>query len=253
MCKLRVLPRGLPEKTALEQSIPASCYRDPEQQISIIIPALNESARIIPTLLTLQPLRAEGHEVVLVDAGSRDNTLELARELVDQVIEGESGRARLMNLGAQHAWGETLLFLHADCLLPDHADQLIFSALENRDWGCFDLRFSGRQRMLRIVERVMSWRSRLTGIPTGRQGLFMRRALYERVGGFPDIPVQEDIAMSRRLRQIGRPLFLNRPLMTSSRRLEQRGIVFAALKQWSLWLSQLLNRESHEPLRRDCR
>jgi len=233
--------------------MPASRYRDPEQQISVIIPALNESSRIIPTLLTLQPLRAEGHEVILVDGGSRDDTVELARELVDQVIEGVSGRARQMNVGARHAWGETLLFLHADCLLPDHADQLIFSALENREWGCFDLRLSGHQRMLRIVERVMSWRSRLTGIPTGRQGLFMRRALYEQVGGFPDIAVQEDIVMSRHLRRIGRPLILSRPLMTSSRRLERQGIVFVALKQRSLRVSPLSNKASHDPQRRDCR
>ncbi len=195
----------------------ASVYREPEQQISVIIPALNASAHIIPTLLTLQPLRVEGHEVILVDGGSSDDTVELARELVDQIVEGPRGRARQMNLGAQHAWGDTLLFLHAGCLLPDYADQLILSALEeNRKWGCFDIRLSGRQRLLRIMEQVISWRARLTGIPAGSQGLFMRRALYEKLGGFPDIPVQEDIAMSKRLRQAGRPVFLNPPLMAYS-------------------------------------
>ncbi len=237
--KLRVLPRRSTQETGSEQLLSTSVYLDPEQQLSVIIPALNESARIVPTLLTLQPLRAEGHEVILVDGGSNDDTVELARELVDQIIEGPPGRARQMNLGAQHAWGETLLFLHADSLLPDHAAQLIFSALENREWGCFEVRLSGHQRLLRLVERAMSWRSRLTGIATGKQGLFMRRALFEQVGGYPDIPLQEDIAMNKCLRQRGRPVFPHRPLITSSRKLEQQGIVFTTLKQWCLRLGSL--------------
>ncbi len=253
MRKLRVLPRCSPRESRLKQPLSTRSYREPALQLSIIIPALNESARIIPALLTLQPRRAEGHEVILVDGGSSDNTVELAQELVDQIVEGPGRCAGQMNLGAQHAWGETLLFLHADCLLPDHADQLIFSALENRAWGCFEVRLSGHLRILRIVERVMSWRSRLTGIAIGRQGLFMRRTVYEQVGGFPDIPLQEDIAMSKRLKQKGRPVFPNRPLIISSRHLERQGIVFTALKQWGLRLSAFLGKDSREVVRRDCR
>ncbi len=229
MRKIQVLPRCSFEN-GLKQSDPHP-FLEPEQQLSVIVPMQKEPASIIPSLLTLQPLRTEGHEVILVDRGSRDDSVELARELVDQVVEGSRMRARQMNLGAQHAWGDTLLFLHAGCLLPEQAGKLIFSALESGkyQWGCFDIRLSGHQPFLRIVERAMSWRSRLTGVAAGRQGMFIRRTLFEQVGGFPDIPLQEDVFMCKQLKQIGRPVFLRPPVVTSSRQPDQYRVVATAL------------------------
>lgn len=209
------------------------------ERVSVIIPTLNESEMIVPTLESLQVLRKAGHEVIVVDGGSIDNTLELASRRADKVITSSRGRGRQMNVGASIAGGDILLFLHADTRLPANALQTILYelSLSGKSWGRFDVRLSGRHAMLRIVERMMNWRSRLTGIATGDQAIFMRRTAFQRVQGFPEIPLMEDIAISHDLKKaVGMPLCLTGPVTTSSRRWEENGILRTILLMWKLRL-----------------
>ena len=205
-------------------------------RVSIIIPTLNEAAAIAQTLQPLQELRGRGHQVVVVDGGSTDVTLEIARPLADSVISSAPGRARQQNAGAQAAAGEVLLFLHADTLLPRDADDLLIDGLRarGRGWGRFDVRLSGRHLLLRVVERMMNLRSRVTGIATGDQAIFVRRDWFQRAGGFPEIRLMEDVALSHALRRMGPPLCLRERVVTSSRRWEQRGIARTILLMWRL-------------------
>jgi len=214
-------------------------------ELSIIIPTLNEQAAIVATLQKLQPLRQTGHEVIIVDGGSTDQTCRLADPLVDRVLRSECGRARQMNLGAQMAQHDILLFLHADTYLPAQADTLIINGLEKRRWGRFDVRLSGQAWLLRVVERLINWRSRLTGIATGDQALFIQRQLYTQVQGFPDIPLMEDITLSHRLKRLSRPYCITTPVITSSRRWEQQGIMRTILLMWSLRLAYAFGVSPH--------
>jgi len=214
-------------------------------RLSIIIPVLNEAATLTAALLALQPLRTAGHEIIVVDGRSHDASLSLAEEWADQVIRSERGRARQMNAGAAIARHEVLLFLHADTQLPPHADQLIIEGLQKNtrhlyQWGRFDVQLSGKYFLLRVIERSMNWRSRLTGIATGDQAIFIYRDLFQRIGGFPDIPLMEDITLSRTLKRHGSPLCLQQRVITSSRRWEQRGIVRTLLLMWRLRLAYAL-------------
>ncbi|HEU4884156.1 MAG TPA: TIGR04283 family arsenosugar biosynthesis glycosyltransferase [Longimicrobium sp.] len=205
-------------------------------RISIIIPALNEAVGIADALRPLQPLRARGHEVMVVDGGSADATMEIARPLADRVLASPPGRARQQNAGAEAATGDVLLFLHADTLLPSDADRLVLDGLmrSGRGWGRFDVRLSGRRAALRMVERMMNLRSRATGIATGDQAIFVRAEWFRRAGGFPQIPLMEDVALSTALRRLGRPLCLRGPVLTSSRRWEDRGVLRTILLMWRL-------------------
>ncbi|HET7276401.1 MAG TPA: TIGR04283 family arsenosugar biosynthesis glycosyltransferase [Longimicrobiaceae bacterium] len=204
--------------------------------ISIILPALDEGAAIADTLRSLQDARLAGHEVVVVDGGSSDNTVALARPHADLVLEGSRGRARQMNQGATAASGEVLLFLHADTVLPDGAALLIADALSREavKWGRFDVRLSGARPILRVVERLMNLRSRLTGMATGDQAIFVRAMLFERVGGFPDQPIMEDLALSRALLAHSRPACIRKPVITSSRRWEENGAIATIILMWRL-------------------
>ncbi len=203
-------------------------------RISVIIPALNEADGIAAALLALQPLRARGHEVLVVDGGSTDATTARAVGLCDRLLQAPRGRARQMNAGARAAGGDVLWFLHADTLVPADADAVLLEALARRAWGRFDVRLSGPQPLLRVVEALMNLRSRITGIATGDQGLFVRRQVFERVGGFPDIPLMEDITLSRALRCHGAPACLRARLVTSSRRWERHGVLRTILLMWRL-------------------
>ncbi|MGY2491805.1 TIGR04283 family arsenosugar biosynthesis glycosyltransferase [Cupriavidus sp. CP313] len=204
-------------------------------RLSIIIPALNEAAGIADTLRELTPLRARGVEVIVVDGGSEDDTRDLSAPLADRLVKAPRGRARQLNDGAAHASGETLLFLHADTLLPERADTLLLAAVgRGAIWGRFDVRIAGRAKSLRIVAAMMNLRSRLSGIATGDQAIFVRRAWFERIGGFPDQPLMEDIALSQRLRAIARPACLAPRVTTSGRRWESRGVWRTILLMWHL-------------------
>lgn len=205
--------------------------------LSIVIPVLNERETLGATLSALQPLRAQGCEIVVVDGGSEDGTPALARAGADRVMAAPRGRARQMNAGARAANGEVLLFLHADTRLPPEAACLIVNGLAHAGWGRFDVRLSGRQPALRVIERLMNWRSRLTGIATGDQAIFVRREWFAAVGGFPDVPLMEDVALCRRLKKLGLPHCLAQRAITSSRRWETGGIVRTVLLMWRLRLA----------------
>lgn len=206
-------------------------------KISIIIPALNEAENIVATLTPLQLLRAEGHEVILCDGGSSDATIALAQPLVDRVVNSERGRAVQMNSGAAVAAGDVLLFLHADTQLPESAAALIENALLNGTWGRFDVRLSGSHWLLRLIEFMMNRRSRLTGICTGDQALFIRQGLFRAVGGFPEIPLMEDIAISRALTPQNHPACITIPVISSSRRWERYGMLRTMVLMWRLRLA----------------
>jgi rSAM/selenodomain-associated transferase 2 len=203
--------------------------------LSIVMPTLNEAPAIAGVLASLQPLRRHGHELVVVDGGSTDGTAALARPLADAVLSAARGRAAQMNAGAAAARGQVLLFLHADTRLPPRADALVLQALaEGHAWGRFDVRIDGRPRLLRVVAALMNLRSRLTGIATGDQAMFVTRDAFQRVGGFPVQPLMEDIELSRRLRRIGRPACLRERVCTSGRRWEQRGVWRTVFLMWRL-------------------
>jgi rSAM/selenodomain-associated transferase 2 len=203
--------------------------------LSIIVPVLNEAAGIEATLRALAPLRARGAEVIVADGGSGDATVGLATPLCDRVVASPRGRASQMNAGAAVAQAELLLFLHADTQLPEGADHLIRrSLLAGAHWGRFDVRISGRPPMLRVVATLMNLRSRCTGIATGDQGLFMTRAAFHRVGGFPDQPLMEDVEISHRLRSLGRPACVRARVVTSGRRWETRGVWRTIFLMWRL-------------------
>lgn len=212
-------------------------------RVSIIIPCLNESEQVVKTLNALQPLRARGHEVILVDGGSEDDTPSIAKPLVDQVCHSEPGRARQMNLGARAASGDAFCFLHADTLAPDNIDNLIIESLgqsRKKMWGRFDVRLSSTAWPFRIIEWFMNKRSCLTAVATGDQGIFICRNIFNRLGGFADIPLMEDIELSKRLRKVSRPVCIPQRLVTSSRRWEQQGILRTVLLMWSLRLRYFL-------------
>jgi rSAM/selenodomain-associated transferase 2 len=203
--------------------------------LSIILPVLNESAGLRDALRPLQALRAEGVQVIAVDGGSTDDTMALAAPLVDRVLHCEPGRGRQMNVGASHATGEVLLFLHADTRLPDGALHCIQQAMmKGAHWGRFDVSIAGRLPGLRMVATTMNWRSRWTGIATGDQGLFVRPDLFWKVGGFPVIPLMEDIVLSSSLRQQARPACLRERVTTSGRRWEKHGLWKTIISMW--WL-----------------
>jgi rSAM/selenodomain-associated transferase 2 len=210
--------------------------------ISVIVPALNEADGIVETLQSLQDMHARGLEIIVADGGSIDNTVALCTPLADRVIIAATGRARQMQAGAALARGSVLWFLHADSRAPRESDRIITSVLESGDyhWGRFDVRFLQAGPLLRVVAIFMNLRSRLTRIATGDQGIFVTRELFERVNGYPQIPLMEDIALSRRLKQHSRPASLHDKLITSARRWQTQGTLRTILIMWSLRLAYFL-------------
>jgi len=210
--------------------------------LSIIVPCLNEAQEIAGSLAALAPLRTHGAEVIVVDGGSNDGTAGRAASLADLVITAPRGRASQMNAGAARARGEILLFLHADTRLPDSAGALIVDGLKRtrRGWGRFDVSIDGRHPLLRLVEAFMNLRSRLTGIATGDQAIFVTRSLFTAAGGYPEIALMEDIAMSKRLKGFGPPLCLKHRLTASARRWEKHGVLRTILLMWRLRLAYWL-------------
>jgi len=204
--------------------------------LSVIIPCLNEAEGIVDTLTALAPLRTRGVEVVVVDGGSDDATASLAHPLADQVITTKRGRALQMNAGAALAHGDILLFLHADCRLPGRADGLITDGLNRaqKTWGRFDVELDGNSPLLHVVGALMNLRSRLTGVSTGDQGLFVTRSLFEAAGKFPQFPLMEDVALTKQLKHYGRPLNLRHRMRVSGRRWERHGVLRTVLLMWRL-------------------
>jgi len=211
-------------------------------RLSIIIPVLNESRALAGQLPALQLLRAAGHELILVDGGSTDGSCQRSLNQVDHLLHTEAGRALQMNAGAAVASGEVLLFLHVDTGLPPGAAATVLDGLNRsgRCWGRFDVRLSGVHPAFRLIEFMMNLRSRLSGIATGDQALFVRRDAFESVGGFAPVALMEDVMISSALKTLGRPLCLRETVRSSSRRWERHGIVRTVWLMWRLRLAFFL-------------
>ncbi len=202
--------------------------------LRIVMPVLNEGAALAQRLKVLQPLRSRGVELVVVDGGSTDASLGIAAPLADQVLAAPRGRAAQMNAGACGCQAQALLFLHADTQLPPDADVLVAQALRQRSWGRFDVRIEGAHPMLAVVARLMNWRSRFSGIATGDQAMFVRRRVFEAVGGFAPVALMEDVELSRRLKAWSAPACLAQRVVTSGRRWEQHGVWRTIALMWRL-------------------
>jgi rSAM/selenodomain-associated transferase 2 len=209
--------------------------------LSIIMPVLNEAGGIEDALRALAPHRARGVEVIVADGGSTDATREIARAFADRVISAPRGRASQMNAGAGAARGDVLMFLHADTQLPENADRFVRDGLarSKRAWGRFDVRIAGGG-LLNVIALMMNLRSRVTGIATGDQAMFVTREAFARAGGFPAIALMEDIALSARLNRQSQPLCLRARVTTSGRRWRQNGMLRTILLMWRLRLSYFL-------------
>ncbi len=221
--------------------------------VSIIIPALNEAqslSSILPDLVTSSGVS----EVIVVDGGSGDDSRNVVANCGARYLSAERGRALQMNAGAAAASGDILLFLHADTQLPDNAIMLIDSAISSGAvWGRFDLKLSGSHWLLRIVERMINWRSCLSGIATGDQAIFLRREQFEAMGGYAEIPLMEDVELSKRLRRLKWPACIRQPLTTSSRRWEHHGILRTILLMWRVRLAYFLGRSPKSLAAQYCR
>nr|WP_181210464.1 TIGR04283 family arsenosugar biosynthesis glycosyltransferase [Psychrobacter sp. D2]MBA2057939.1 TIGR04283 family arsenosugar biosynthesis glycosyltransferase [Psychrobacter sp. D2] len=208
--------------------------------LSIVIPLLNEADNLPKLMGHLAHLNPAPYQVILVDGGSTDNSVAIAKELIEglidsspsviseqvidwQIIESTAGRALQMNAGAELATGYVLLFLHADTQLPNHAIADITSAVRQAAWGRFDVRLESSTWMLKVVSQMINWRSRFSGIATGDQAIFIKKSLFEQLGGYPQQPLMEDIELCKRLKAVGKPACLRSKVMTSARRWQQYG------------------------------
>jgi rSAM/selenodomain-associated transferase 2 len=220
--------------------------------LSIIIPTLDEETQISAVLEALAPLRARGAQIIVADGGSRDRTAAIAGPLADRVIAAPRGRGAQMNAGTAVATSDVLLFLHADTALPADADVLVLAGLHRsgRSWGRFDVRIEGKSILLGLISCLMNIRSRLTGIATGDQAMFVSRAAFDAAGRFPEIALMEDVALSKRLKRIGPPLCLSAQVTTSGRRWDQCGVFRTTALMWRLRLSYFLGAEPETLARR---
>jgi len=211
-------------------------------RLSIIMPVLDEGDGIAGALDPLAELRGLGVEVIVVDGGSHDATVQRARLRADHVLSAPRGRALQMNAGAAKASGDVLLFLHADTRLPPEAERLVLDGLarSTHQWGRFDVTIEGRHPMLAVIAFTMNLRSRMTGTATGDQAIFAKRDAFQAAGGFPEIPLMEDIALSKRLKRTGRPLCLRERAITSGRRWETHGVFRTIFLMWRLRLAYFL-------------
>lgn len=205
-------------------------------QYSIVVPLLNEREQLPELITQLKELKAfSSCEIILVDGGSTDGSVEIANAEGLQVISSPCGRATQMNIGANFACGNWLLFLHADTRLPQGALNAIASAVaQGAEWGRFNIRIDGGNFWFPLISTMINWRSRLSGIATGDQAIFVRRTLFEQLGGFARQPLMEDVELSRQLLKTTRPHCLQQKVTTSGRRWQKFGVLRTVLLMWRL-------------------
>jgi len=205
--------------------------------ISVIIPTLNEEGNLPVTLRQLA--NHPEVELIVVDGGSSDRTVNIAQGVTPYVFRAPANRARQMNMGARHATGDILMFLHADTfLLPGALEEVQRRIIgDGAVGGAFDLHIDSRRRLCKLIARVSSRRSRWLRLPYGNQGIFVWRQVFEALGGFPEIPIMEDVTFARRLRRAGRLTFIGSGLVTSGRRWNANGVVRTTLVNW--WVTVL--------------
>jgi rSAM/selenodomain-associated transferase 2 len=209
-----------------------------DPRVSVIVPARNEAATIAETLARLR--EPEVLEILVVDGGSKDGTVDVARPLADRVIGAPAGRARQMNAGAAIARGDLFFFLHADTRPPPGFAAAIVEACGNAIGGRFDVELDAPGVAYRVIEAAINLRSRWSGLFTGDQGLFIRREVFESLGGYPDQPLLEDLALARALKRRGRTAALRLRLRTSARRWQRHGLARTVLLMWWIrWLDAL--------------
>lgn len=209
--------------------------------LSIVIPVYNEAEEVALGLAALQPLRALGAEVIVVDGGSQDETVGIATPLADQLIVSERGRARQMNAGAALASRHWLLFLHIDTRLPSNMSEVVMAwDFSHASWGFFSVRIMADGMAYRVIEWLMNRRSYYTGIGTGDQCQFVAREVFKTIGGFADIPLMEDIEISKRLKRVARPLFVITKVETSARKWRREGLTRTVLLMWRLRIGYFL-------------
>lgn len=207
----------------------------PSVFLSIVIPVRNDAAALERLRASLGAPLDPSVEVVVVDGASTDASSEVARRAGWQVVASPPGRGRQLNAGCRAAAGQWLWLLHADSEVPVPALTYL-RQLGGPGWGRFDVRFVAAEGGLRLVAWLMNWRSRVTGICTGDQGIFVHRRLLEAVHGVPEQPLMEDVELSRRLKRLGRPLCPAIALGTSPRRWQRDGLVSTVLAMWGFRL-----------------
>lgn len=216
--------------------------------LSIIIPAVNEAENLGRLLHELTSGDAHNVEIIVVDGGSSDNTRQIASQYTDKIITSVRGRAKQMNAGALVASGNIFWFLHADSQLSnDLLSDMMLQSKHKKVWGFFTIRLSGQNVIFRIIEFMMNQRSCITGIATGDQGIFISKDLFLTLGGFREIPLMEDIAITKQLKKKQRPLCIkHHRLTTSSRRWEEQGILRTVLLMWRLRLAYFLGADPEQ-------
>lgn len=212
------------------------------------MPVLNEADNLRKFLSRLH--LSGNEELIIVDGGSSDKTVSIAMEFTKNVFKAKTGRASVMNFGAGKATGDILLFLHADCMLPDNGFTLIRDALSNGNIaaGAFSLRIDHPGLGFRLIETAANIRSRMTSLIYGDQGMFLLKEVFDHIGGFADIPLMEDIEISRRLRKQGKIVFIKPPITASPRRWLKEGMIYTTLRDWTIAFSYTFFKISPERL-----
>ncbi len=230
--------------SSLEKEPSEGSELNAELLVSIVIPVLNESVCLAKNLPLFSRLQSPSNEIIFVDGGSTDSTVGILRSAGFRVVSSKKGRANQMNAGAEYAAANSVLFLHADVFVPENFRD-VQSLISGNLWGFFKVRLydsclKNTPWVYRVIAAGINMRAQLFGVATGDQGIFVDKNVFKQLGGFPDIVLMEDIALSRKLKKQKNPKILDAQLNVSARRWEQQGILKTVLLMWGLQLAYVL-------------